>query len=320
MSNEHQGRDDVSIQDDANTGLSVQADFRREIPPHHRGAAESVEQMIEQVGPQPGSAIAAWLRSDAGPKQGFDPKAEGYENLSQFLTQCAPRLRRISKVGADVVWGLEEHAPPLVDVEPLAHKIWRAIASPNSERSVIVSVNPSDKTWRIQSASEAAASERDGVTDGEWKRIPPLSTEGHRVAAQSFLSRPEVQSLRSALERGLEDKLWWKTWTSILDGHPGLASAWYATREAALRNHIRNALSAAGVEGAELAAAVAYPTPAPPSGTQSGTRRDPVKFGAGRTSLSIRDLVLMTIDQMDEGQLRELRLPAGSVLDALRRG
>lgn len=280
----------------------------------HRSVGQSVEQMVERVGPQLGSSIASWLKQ----QHQFEPKSEGYDNLSHFLGSCAPRLERFGKAGADVIWGVHEQVREVAVAEPLPHRLWRAIASPNSERSVVVLIKPENGEWRIQPASDSSLNSVSGA-EGEWKRIAPLSAEGHRSAALAFLQRPEVQGLRAELESVLHEKFWWLPWTRILNSQPGLVSAWYAAREGALRNHVRDALVAAGLEGSTLAEAVAYPAPTPPSSVSVTAPKYVEKVDGTPRALSIRELVLRTIDQMDDGQLRELRLPAGSVLDALRR-
>jgi hypothetical protein len=282
----------------------------------YQAIGQAAESFVSQRGPQLGSALSTWIRNS----QDFDPKSAGFVNFSAFISAYAPHLERISRVGADVLWGFREQAHTAAAQEPLPHRLWRAIASPNSVRVVYVFVHTATGEWRIEKAPSTGPVDAAHNTEnlGEWKRILPLSAESHRAVAKQFLERTDVEPVREALRPTLEQRVWWTPWLQVINEHTALAEAWYATREGAIRQHIRTSLVAVGLPESLLNETAAYPAPGPThqvannaAGGSANTNRDAER--------SIRELVLAVLAHMDEGQLRELRLPAGAVMDALRR-
>lgn len=294
-------------------------------------AARAAEEFVIRCGPQPGSALAKYLERT----HGFSAKRVGYSSLSEFLFKHVPRLRIAGRTGMDVVWTILA-PPPLTAVEsPTASgdQIWRAIASPNSNRFVQALVHTGSGRWYLsqlndtgQSRPTAGTRETVEGVDGTWRKIEPLTREAHVALAERFAGSGAAGPLGERLGSMLQSPHWWVDWLKALSDHPETHHKWMTTRNEALVAHIRSALIAAGLEGMALERAASEPRHVvPPAGRRVRPAQSPASppapsmLGANSITL-LRELASATLTHMTESELRDLRLPLGSLFDAVRRG
>jgi hypothetical protein len=269
----------------------------------------AVRAALEANGTLTGTRVAQAVR-DAVP--GFDARAHGFGSFREFVIARVPGVSVIARSGMDVVYGFgTASSSTQTPTEPPAD-LWRVWTSPNSPR--VLAVKTADGTVRAVPRGTAGR-------EGEVLLATP-STSVHQSIAKQFLAEcAEPIRLRLAPIIEAAAPRWWEAWLVTLRGQPELTQ-WYERRKTALVDELRGSLEKAGVTGDAASTAVtdvvrshhaARPRDEP--------RRPPLRSGeprSGTTAFAMRELVLRAVQGLGENELRELRLPLGAVIDALR--
>jgi hypothetical protein len=294
-------------------------------------AWDSVRRFLAS-GPQPGSVISAYLSTTAD----FHPREHGFASLTEFLRALGPDLHIVSYAGTDRIWQYRRFTKPHRPRSKLGQEVWRALASPNSEKQVRVYVHTGDGRWMLRSPSgqprDAGAVEDDSqlvlTAPGEWHQIKPMPAKKHARAAKGFAKREDIGALGAVLSATLELPNWWETWRSLLEHRPELLQSWSDAREKELRVYLREQLREAGLkdDALEAAAAVAGPPDSADTADGSRSREEGPTSHEGSTAsrterekASVRDFVSAVIAHMTDDELRALSLPARAVYEAAKK-
>lgn len=296
------------------------------------GAA--VQHFVQANGPQPGSVIGGYL----GKSFAFSARSRGLPSLTAFLREYVPSLRPVGQSGDDIVWGL---AGEEQDRSDIGEVVWQAVTSPNSARRVAVLVHLPTGQWagRTIPDGEPIAGlnppELTGVSpeqmvpdDPEWRRVFPLSTTVHEEFAKRFLQREDIGPLRAVLEDALQRPRWWMRWRQLLGTRPDLLQVWIDERSRSIHALLQETLESFGMQDAVIERALRVPAPGRPA-NDAEESPDPLPVRRGnRTSVvpkrnlgddaALRAIAIAVLERLSAAELRELRLPLGIVLDALR--
>jgi hypothetical protein len=273
------------------------------------GVVHAVRAALEANGTLTGTR-AAQVARDAVP--GFDARVHGFGSFRELVLARVPGVSVVARAGNDVVYGFGTTSSTTpAPTEPPAD-LWRVWTSPNSPR--VLAVNAGDGTVRAVPRGTPAR-------DGEVLLATP-STSVHQSIAKQFLAEcGESMRLRLAPIVDAAAPRWWEAWLATLRGQPELTQ-WYERRKTALVDELRGSLEKAGVTGDVASAAVtdvvrSHHSPRP----RDEPRRPPSRGGeprSGTEAVAVRELVLRAVQGLGENELRELRLPVGAVVDALR--
>ncbi len=251
-----------------------------------------------------GSELAQRLRARF---PGWTPQAAGARNLRDFVDRFVDGVGVIGHSGMDVVYGTSDLA---VDaVRPDAHpspdsaetNFWRVWVSPNSPYALLIDLESGQVTQVPRPESQT----------GSGEVLQPASSEVHEEIAKEFASKFPTEAQRSAIIGG--NPGWWREWQAGLKAE-GLEAAWLEYRTSRLESTLRERLRDMVVEPAVLEKVFA--------GIVKGRGARPRVVGTKRTPQSterqeLESVLLAVIPRMDVGDLRELKVPVGLLLDAL---
>lgn len=296
------------------------------------GAA--VRHFVEANGAQPGSVIGAYL----GKSFNFFARSRGFPSLTAFVREYVPSLRPVSQVGSDIVWGFSNGEHENSDISEV---VWQAVTSPNSARRVAVLVHLPTGQWASRTVPDGeviaglnppvlmgVSPEQMVPNDPEWRRVFPLSTADHEELAKRFLEREDLGTLRAALEDALQKPRWWMRWRQVLSTRSDLLQVWLDERSRSIHELLQRTLESFGMQPDVVERALSVPAPrqttndakwgsAPPLSQQADrTRAHPLREFSEEAIL--RSVATATVARLSAAELRELRLPLGAVLDALR--
>lgn len=310
--------------------MSDNADASASSPPERvKEAWDSVRRFLAS-GPQPGSVISAYLATTAD----FHPREHGFRSLTEFLRALEPDLHVVSSAGTDRIWQYRQFTKPRRPRTRLGQEVWRALASPNSEKQVSVFIHTGDGRWTLRNASGQPRTAGDDepelplTTPGEWRQIRPMPAAKHERAAKAFAKRQDLGALGAVLSATLSLANWWETWRSLLEHRPEVLQSWLDTREKELRIYLREKLREAGLkeEVLESAAAVAGPPDAADGAAQEQNREQrktiPAALDASlaaREISSVRDYIVSVLAQMTDDELKALPLPARAVYEVAKK-
>lgn len=301
-------------------------------------ALDAVQHFLKVNGPQPGSIISAYLQS----ARGFQPRDYGFGSLTEFMKLLSPPAHVISFRGTDRVWQLGDFTGPKAPRTAVGGAIWRALASPNSQRQVLVQVHTGSGRWRIRSrpdspVPDSMAPDEDQLElqtpHGEWRTVPPMPAASHERVARSFVKRSDLGSLGTALGALVGAENWWILWRHLLEPRPELLQSWFDARDKELRRYIRTTLAEFGLRDDLLDRALETPAP---DETPYRSRVTAYRLLAGTTvevptavreaqeqlwttGDTLRGFVLDVVAKMTDEELAALHLPLRAVYEASRR-
>ncbi|WP_143080767.1 hypothetical protein [Variovorax sp. YR750] len=202
----------------------------------------------------------------------------------------------------------------LVSSEELSgSKLWQFFSNPSVKSGIWVNAE-----GRIRSAALGVSLEEG------FKELPRLTTEDYRSLAHQFLSEIPNQAVRPQLEAilGLED--FYSAWVNELrilpSGDEEIHRKWDSVRFEHIAKRLGDALIEAGVGEAKAAEIVARArmrkstrpvAPGPAGQAEHASAPTPMDDAA-----KLRQLVHAAVDLMSIAELRELKIPAGALLDA----
>jgi len=265
-----------------------------------------VRRIVESSGEILGSRLALALK-DAVPD--WSAETYGVRSLREFILAHVPSVVVAGRSGMDVVYGpsastpTDEVARASADVDR-----WRVWVSPNSPFTL--AVKASDGGVVVHSRSSA--------TPDDHVRLDPATTDEHRSIARDFLDRaPAGRGGTWSAIIDASDASWWQRWLDEVRA-AGLLSDWNSFRHQALKSKLTSRLHDLGLEPslAETALAAICAGGSPRAKKADHQFRSSPR-GADATSVA-RRVAVRVVEQMGEQEIRELRLPLGLVLDALK--
>ena len=273
-----------------------------------------VAQLVEAVraeGPNRGmlsSKIGSAIR-DLDPN--FSPRKFGVNNLREFIDQHVPQLRVIGSYPNNIVYGLANW-PDLPEAPP--EDLWRTWVSPNARKELA-----------INTESGAVRSVWIGKASSDEVVVPPVNRELLRKLSEDFVHLVPEDQRDSFLEALEVEGEWWPAWLRALRSQPPQLQREYREhREKVLeeelhaRLHDAEALSDAAEEvalEAILKSRGASRRTAPRESKDGRRAHVPVSHPADS---SVRKVVHRVVDLLSDRELREIWLPVGATLDAVR--
>ncbi|HGM4946146.1 hypothetical protein I5T87_08815 [Stenotrophomonas maltophilia] len=231
----------------------------------------------------------------------WSPLALGSKTLRSFITDNLPGIGVVGQRGLDPVYGVTSSS----GAESRDENLWRIWASPGSPCSLVIS--PHDGQLGVVGRTEAAP-------EGGVKLSAP-GVEAHRQIARDFLEH-QFQGASSDLEPLIGSGThWWQQWMKEVKKR-GISASWGQFRFHRLLALFSAELASRGVVGAAEGAAIVQLRGSMQGETSSIHTSEPQ---TGSNSLSqLRQIAIGAIERMSEEQLRQLKVPLGSVLDALK--
>jgi len=262
-------------------------------------AADVVRAIVTDSGSILGSKLAIQLKSEI-PE--WSAQAHGSRSLRDFILTHVAGVRIAGRSGLDIVYGLAESPTSLES--PTEHNYWRIWVSPNGPYYLAIR----------ESDGLVVAQPRRAELPMHHKRLDPASAEQHRELASAFVTSlpTESRDLLLAIAESTDDH-WWHRWFGKL-GQIGELANWSSFRRTKLRELLRERLLE--LELAEGAADAAFLRISKGPKQSVGDQVDVEARSLG--SLNMREIAVKTISMMSEKQIRELQLPFGLVLDAVK--
>jgi hypothetical protein len=222
-----------------------------------------------------------------------------FGGLRKFIeTHCSGKVTRVSAVGNPDFYALADAS----DSTALPDA-WQAFVNPRAEAAVAVDCT-----------GQCAVFRPTGTAPEGFTPIPSLSASDYRRVAQDFIALCEPQA-GSALTATLTAEPFWPAWSAGIAalGHD-LARRWSGfRRDFILRQWSERGLAA----GVPLEAIRVSTLHLQTTARVAVPRRH--QEARGEHPQSLRTVVHLTIDALSDGELRNLWLPLGRVLDALQR-
>lgn len=267
-----------------------------------------------------GGQIATLIRSSA-PE--LDVRAavginKGSGATSEFIRRyLADTLDRVGAQGADVLYQIKGRKIEGFPAE-VSPEIWRTFVSPNSPRHLVYSPTAD----RLLSRDTPASTD-----DGELEvvKATPSEHDGIRAGFTATLPESTAATLKEHVGRDAD----FQRWIVALKTHlPEVVSQWGHYRRKRLAELLTARVhdlrlkepSQQGILGqiksSEIAAFEVH------KGSRGGVEqasRQPEPQPANTTARA-RQLAHAAIDQLSYEELRELRIPLGAMLDAIRAG
>lgn len=239
----------------------------------------------------------------------WTPSAFGHRTLREFLAGHVPGVSQVGLKGLDPLYGVDNPAAQEQAAAgtqaPETSELWRVWASPNSPYALDVSAD--DGTL---SAVERSAQPAPGAA-----RLMPPDESDHRAIAKAFLSL-QLPSAAAELEPVISGSAqWWQQWMKEVKKRD-LSGTWGQFRFVRLLSHFQEQVATSTANEAARDKAVlqlrsTVKTHQPSSHDSSA--------GGAASLTELRQVAMLSIEAMDERQLRELKLPLGAVMDAIRR-
>jgi hypothetical protein len=250
----------------------------------------------------------------------FVPAAYQCKNLRQFVRKHVPGIVETGYSGVDILYTLaakpesvpvpgelaapltppEEKSPAFISL-PADPITWKAYSNPSYRLTLIA--NPS--TGEVKSVGEYE------VPQPPWVSIPKLAPEKHHEIASLFVESLPPAS-KAALQSILADHQWYVSFFGTTK-RLGISKQWGLFK----REHLIRYFTAALHEKGVVAAPSAPKHDLPARSFQ--TRRTEIRRPAlSLDETQIRELISRLAYTLSIDELRTIKLPLGSVLDALR--
>ncbi|MEB1182509.1 hypothetical protein VDP30_14090 [Xanthomonas campestris pv. campestris] len=231
----------------------------------------------------------------------WTPLALESKTLRAFIVDNLPGVGVVGRRGLDPVYGVVSASTPASKDENL----WRIWSSPGSPYALTLS--PRD--GRLE------AIERDGVSSEGLVKLNAPTAEGHRQIARDFLVH-QFQGASSEMEPLISNRVhWWQQWMKEVKKR-GLSASWGQFRFHRLLALFRSELANHGVEAeVEDSAIIQLRGSMTPDGPEM---RISEPLAASDSLSQLRQIAISAIEKMSEEQLRGMKVPLGSVLDALK--
>jgi hypothetical protein len=250
----------------------------------------------------------------------FVPAAYQCKNLRQFVRKHVPGVVETGYSGVDILYTKPEKASPTATDESVAPSTpadgrspafislpadpitWKAYSNPSYRLSLIA--NPS--TGEVKAVGEQE------TPQAPWVAIPKLAPEKHHEIASKFVESLPPAS-RGPLQNILADHQWYVSFFGTTK-RLGISKQWGLFKREHLIRYFTAALHEKGVVAAPSA-----PKHDLPSARTFQTRRPDTRHQSPLSDeTQIRELISRLAYTLPIEELRTIRLPLGSVLDALR--
>jgi hypothetical protein len=254
----------------------------------------------------------------------FSAQSFGCKNLREFVRKFAPKIAEVGRAGEDIVYGrpseelpnltgqsskktaprAEETQGPTTDgtrgPRNIDQRVWKTFASPNTEFKLFA--NP--ETGETLTIPPLAAE-----PDLPWKRIPVCPAETHRRIAEDFISSLPSGPFRTEFSEALlSPSEWWIKFFEVAE-RTGLKREWSAYRRKRILEELDSAFRRLGIPAQTRVQAHLHP---------GGTTNRLVAAAPSPTGDSfLRAIVLRLAQTLSTGELRELKVSLGAIVDVL---
>jgi hypothetical protein len=252
----------------------------------------------------------------------FRPITYGCRNLRHFLAKYVPEVSEKSRSGADVLYTVAQAAPlnrPTI--------LENSAGAPNPMEPAYIRLPTSAYNWKAYSnpghpfllaanreTGMLRALPQDSVVAEPWVVVPKPTAEAHsEIAGEFAASLPEPH--KTNLGALLHDPKWYVRFSNVA-ARNGLGLKWAAFRRAKLVSRFSDSLRALTIP---LTPQPARTTGAPSWASSLTGPGAQTTISAASEESSFRDLVCKVISELPLSELRLLKLPVGSVFDALKR-
>lgn len=256
-----------------------------------------------------GARLGASLRSQV---PDFAPTIFQSRNLRQFIRAYVPAVEERGTTGKDVIYGLTEegrrphpaagaHNPQLIS-PPTTSFNWKAFSNPSYPFTLAANL----QTGEFQVVPVEAE------VSTPWIAVPKPTTEDHLEIARVFVESLH-ESMREPLAKILSEPRWFVHFSPAARRY-GVGSSWAAFRTSRLRERFESVRRHLAIPSRAAVPSALAAEPAAKMNSVSGLMQ------AGKLTsqeLQLRDLVSRVISQLPLSDLRELKLPVGTILDCL---
>ncbi len=240
----------------------------------------------------------------------------------------------VDSLSSDTLYRLKvtDKGPSYIPASPppeLGVSAWDGFSNPNIE--CFVGVDVGAERIFVGASPESLGSNA--------KRLRKMTSDEYRVLAQAFASEQESEELRTDLLEALQHPSFYTRWISVLRHHARVTSvnhlkSWEIKRTGLVMARLQQELEQAGLrEDKALALArevcsrtsptsfTANKPSAPPSLQQVKPSVESASFLRSTPSdlQDLRDLMHRVVDRMSLSDLKEIRVPAGLLLEIFQK-
>lgn len=196
-------------------------------------------------------------------------------------------------------------------------QFWDAFSNPNLD--CIVAVNPATESLHVGLPSEPLPPDA--------KPLRKMSSEEFRVLAKGYAESQDDSELSNELLATLDQPVFYHRWISVLRARRTATEnhlkSWEVTRTRQVISRLREELERAGVNSVRAAQMAAEMRPKPSKGPkalnveQARLETPGIVPAVGKTPdlQELRALMHRAIDRMSLADLKEIRVPAGLLLE-----
>ena len=231
---------------------------------------------------------------------------------------------RLAQAGStDGAAGASRGGYPSANTQPKVVDLFKTWKSPGSPHRLRITVSGGEVVEARQVLRGTAP------VDSEYE-LEVLDNAAHMQIARNFVETEMPESLREAFLLAISetDQHWWQRWNEMFTASavdfPDGQRKWLSYRHRGLVDALKDALRKGGVEGDAVDNACkrilepAAPKAAGPGGAKGSSGGAAARLDDGLHELSFRDVILGTIEQISDEDLRRLWLPAGILFDLAR--
>ncbi len=263
--------------------------------------ARAIEELVTQT-PLAGSKLRRAL-DERFP--GWSPQSENLRSLREFIAKHVPTVAICGRAGFDIIYGPASAAVPHDAATPMDTRsvnAWRVWVSPRSRYTLLLSAD------RRSLSVASTASTGDGSL-----AIQPPGVDFHRTVARDFLTQLPQES-HAHLEAALSspDDSWWPRWVEAIAAAKA-TTQWQAHRKDRFSRRLRTALEDAGVPS-DAASEMLDSLRSSPEARRPRPSRGKSEDAEVE---QVRRIMLAAVARMSLSELRDLRVPAGILLDVL---
>ncbi|QLQ29613.1 MAG: hypothetical protein HZT39_16520 [Pseudoxanthomonas sp.] len=233
----------------------------------------------------------------------WSPQRFGSKTLRSFITENLPEFTELGRAGLDPIYGVP---PAATQQAALEGNLWRAWSSPKSPYAVVVAV--------ATGTAKLVAVGGD-VGDQEIKLSSPDS-DFHREIARDFLKIQFPGVASDLVPLITNNPQWWQQWVKEIRKR-GISASWGQFRFHRLLSSFEKALDEHQLSPSARDAAVIQLRSALEGEVEPARK---VEGAAASSRLhELRRVAIAVVESLSEEELRELKLPLGLMVDAMRR-
>jgi hypothetical protein len=237
-----------------------------------------------------------------------------YGSLRQFIERhCGDEIVWVGKRGADNVYARvgANSLDNNTSESSAGETLWKAFSNPIVELHVILNRNTGD----VSVTSSAT------VPSGEYLPLQKVSKDEYRLMCEQFLPRVSDLEIEAQLKNALAQNDFWPAWSNVVNRYryKGVFSEWLDFRREHILEILKSRLKALNLSEPANERILNSFRQKRHLTSAAPLRRNEVLKPDRRPRAGIRRVIGDAITSLSDEDLRRIWLPAGVLIDALRR-